>query len=126
MFFDHPVPFLNSFKKNLLTKFYDVWAIYVSSRALTWFYYSHKGKNAPLPGGHIFQPTETIFELVQNIIWKKLRTKFHDDRTINASSRVKNAHPWDIIGKNLLNKFHEYRTINDNYMGNSKVHNYFL
>ncbi|KAH3769097.1 hypothetical protein DPMN_170344 [Dreissena polymorpha] len=39
-------------------------------------YFSHIMKNAPPPGGHVFQPTGTIFEL------------FHDNRTINVASRV--------------------------------------
>ncbi|KAH3753661.1 hypothetical protein DPMN_188303 [Dreissena polymorpha] len=38
-------------------------------------------KNAPPPGGHVFQPTDIIFEL------------FHEDWTINVASRVKNAPP---------------------------------
>ncbi|KAH3887237.1 hypothetical protein DPMN_011253 [Dreissena polymorpha] len=45
-------------------------------------------KNALSPGGHVFQSTRTIFELVQDIIGKNLLTKFHDDRTINGASRV--------------------------------------
>ncbi|KAH3811251.1 hypothetical protein DPMN_139658 [Dreissena polymorpha] len=44
-------------------------------------------------GGHVFQLTETIFELVQSIIETNLLTKFHDDRTINVASKVKNARP---------------------------------
>ncbi|KAH3779419.1 hypothetical protein DPMN_157222 [Dreissena polymorpha] len=76
-------------------------------------------KNAPPPGGHVFQATTTIFEL------------FHDDRTINVASRVKTRKnaipPWrpcfpptgtifkliqDIIGRYLVTKFHADRTIN--------------
>ncbi|KAH3772719.1 hypothetical protein DPMN_174063 [Dreissena polymorpha] len=30
----------------------------------------------------------TIFDLIQDIIWTNLRTKFHDDQTINVASRV--------------------------------------
>ncbi|KAH3804644.1 hypothetical protein DPMN_132933 [Dreissena polymorpha] len=70
----------------------------------------------------------TIFDLIQDIIGKNLRTKFHDDQTINVASRVltrKNAEPTgshvfqpisimfelvqDIIGMNLLTIFHEHR-----------------
>ncbi|KAH3891320.1 hypothetical protein DPMN_015414 [Dreissena polymorpha] len=40
-----------------------------------------RGKNALPPGGHVFHATRTIFKL------------FHDDRTINGASRVKNATP---------------------------------
>ncbi|KAH3819171.1 hypothetical protein DPMN_120904 [Dreissena polymorpha] len=75
-------------------------------------------KNAPSTDGHVFQPTGTIFELVQDIIGTNLLTKFHDDRTINIASRVltrKNATPpwWPYInGANHLTKFHDDRTIN--------------
>ncbi|KAH3716865.1 hypothetical protein DPMN_059596 [Dreissena polymorpha] len=50
-----------------------------------------------------------------NIIGTNLLTKFHDDRKINVTSRVKIAPPlwWQyIIGMNLLTEFHEDRTIN--------------
>ncbi|KAH3739507.1 hypothetical protein DPMN_046159 [Dreissena polymorpha] len=92
----------------------------------------------PPPGGHVFQPTGIVFELVQDIIGMNLMTKFHEDLTINVASRVltrfyyshirKNAPPLcshvfqanvtifeliqDINKKNLLTKFHEDRTIN--------------
>ncbi|KAH3694142.1 hypothetical protein DPMN_081581 [Dreissena polymorpha] len=45
----------------------------------------------PPPGGHVFQPTRTMFELVQYIMGINLLTTFHDDRTINVNSRVKHA-----------------------------------
>ncbi|KAH3854547.1 hypothetical protein DPMN_097090 [Dreissena polymorpha] len=82
----------------------------------------------PPPGGHVFQPTGTIVELVQYFIGTNLLTKFHDDRTINVASRVltrKNAPPHGghvflptgtnfqyFIGINLLTKVQEDRTIN--------------
>ncbi|KAH3711311.1 hypothetical protein DPMN_070816 [Dreissena polymorpha] len=85
-------------------------------------------KNAPPPGGHIFQPTGIIFELIQNIFGMNLLTEFHEDRTINVASRVKNAPPLgshvfqanvtifelfqDIIETNLLTKFHVDWTLN--------------
>ncbi|KAH3865997.1 hypothetical protein DPMN_029045 [Dreissena polymorpha] len=123
---------------NLLTKFHEDLEINVASRVLTRFYYSHIKKNAPPPGGHVFQPTGIIFKLVQDIIGMNLLTKFHEDRTINVASRVltrfyyshirKNAPPLgshvfqanvtifkliqDIIKTNLLTKFHEDWTIN--------------
>ncbi|KAH3775779.1 hypothetical protein DPMN_177186 [Dreissena polymorpha] len=53
---------------NLLTKFHEDRKKIVASRVLTMFYNSHIMKNAPLPGGHVFQPTGIIFELVQDII----------------------------------------------------------
>ncbi|KAH3769553.1 hypothetical protein DPMN_170826 [Dreissena polymorpha] len=37
-----------------LSKFHEDWTINVASRVLTRFYYSHVGKNAPPPCGHVF------------------------------------------------------------------------
>ncbi|KAH3705512.1 hypothetical protein DPMN_080588 [Dreissena polymorpha] len=79
-------------KTNILTKFHEDWIINVASRVIIRFYYSHIIKNAPLPGGHAFQPTGIIFELVQHIIGINLLTKFHEDRTINVALE-KNAPP---------------------------------
>ncbi|KAH3895320.1 hypothetical protein DPMN_019482 [Dreissena polymorpha] len=50
---------------NLVTKFHEDWTLNVASRLLT----SYMIKNAPPPGGHVLQPTLTIFRLVQNNIW---------------------------------------------------------
>ncbi|KAH3878119.1 hypothetical protein DPMN_002003 [Dreissena polymorpha] len=123
---------------NLLTKFHEDRKIYVASRVLTRFYYSLIAKNAPPPGGHVFQPTGIIFKLGQDIIGMNLLTKFYEDQTINVASRVftrfyyshirKNAPPLgshvfeanvtifeliqDIIETNLLTKIHEDRKIN--------------
>ena len=46
---------------NLLTTFHEDQKINVASRVLTRFNYSHKRKNAPPPGRHVFQPTGVIF-----------------------------------------------------------------
>ncbi|KAH3842581.1 hypothetical protein DPMN_116078 [Dreissena polymorpha] len=101
---------------NLLTKFHEDWTINVASRVFTRLYYSHIRKNAPPRGGHIFQPTGIIFELVQDIIGMNLLTKFHEDQTINVASREKNAPPLGShvfqANTNLLTKFHEDWTIN--------------
>ncbi|KAH3841566.1 hypothetical protein DPMN_115033 [Dreissena polymorpha] len=51
-------------------KFHQDWTINVASRVLT-------SKNAPPPGGHVFQPTGIIFELFQDIIGMNFLTKFH-------------------------------------------------
>ncbi|KAH3861487.1 hypothetical protein DPMN_024417 [Dreissena polymorpha] len=80
-------------------------------------------KNAPSTGGHDFQATGTILELVQNIIGTNPRHKFHDEYTINTASKVLTSHVFpptgtiyeliqDIIGTNHLTKFHDDRTIN--------------
>ncbi|KAH3801596.1 hypothetical protein DPMN_155252 [Dreissena polymorpha] len=85
-------------------------------------------KTATPPGGHVFQPTGTIFELVQDIIGTHVLTQFHEYWTKNLTSRVKTATPpgghffqptgtifelvQDIIGTHVLTKFHEDWTIN--------------
>ncbi|KAH3712622.1 hypothetical protein DPMN_072374 [Dreissena polymorpha] len=77
-------------------------------------------KNAPPPGGNVFQPTGIVFELVQDIIRINLLTKFHEDLTINVASKVltrfyyshirKNAPP---LGSHVFQaKLHEDRNIN--------------
>ncbi|KAH3719738.1 hypothetical protein DPMN_062609 [Dreissena polymorpha] len=80
----------------LLTKFHEDRIINVASRVLT-------RKNAPPPGGHVFQPTGIlknapplsnhvfkanvpIFKLIQDIIETNRLTKFHEDWTINVAS----------------------------------------
>ncbi|KAH3886213.1 hypothetical protein DPMN_010214 [Dreissena polymorpha] len=137
-------------KTNLLTKFHEDWTIHVASRVLAMknapplfhddrrINVTSRGKMSRLRGGHVFQPTVIIFELVQDIIGMNLLTEFHEDRTINVASRVltrfyyshirKNAPPLgshvfqsnviifeliqDINKTNLLTKFHEDWTIN--------------
>ncbi|KAH3860812.1 hypothetical protein DPMN_023736 [Dreissena polymorpha] len=78
-------------------------------------------------GGHVFQPTGTIFEVIQDTIGTNVLTKFHDDRTINvASSKMPRSmaamffnqlEPFSSsskisLGKNILTKFHDDLTIN--------------
>ncbi|KAH3730919.1 hypothetical protein DPMN_056920 [Dreissena polymorpha] len=62
---------------HVLTKFHEDWTKNVTSR-----------ETATPPGSHVFQPTRTIFELVQDIIITNVLTKFHEDWTINVTSRV--------------------------------------
>ncbi|KAH3898084.1 hypothetical protein DPMN_022285 [Dreissena polymorpha] len=96
------------------------------------FNYSLRRKNPRLPGSHIFQQTLTISELILDVISNNVLTKFHEDWTINAISRVLKRkipcpglaamffHPTgtftelaqDMIGKNHLTTFHEDWTIN--------------
>ncbi|KAH3799549.1 hypothetical protein DPMN_153159 [Dreissena polymorpha] len=134
----------NIIETNLLTKFHVDWTINVASRVLTrkkcpahwWPYIIGTNlltkvltrKNAPPPGGHVFQPTGIIFKLFQDIIGMNLLTEFHEDRTVNVASRVKNAPPlgshvfqsnvtiFELIQTikktNLLTKFHEDWSIN--------------
>ncbi|KAH3784723.1 hypothetical protein DPMN_162688 [Dreissena polymorpha] len=98
----------NIIETNLLTKLHEDWTIYVASRVLTRFYYSHiesyKEKCAA-PAGHVSEATKIIFELIQDIIGTNLLTKFHDDRKINVTSRAltrKNASPpwWPCFSTN--------------------------
>ncbi|KAH3895468.1 hypothetical protein DPMN_019633 [Dreissena polymorpha] len=101
-------------------KFHEDWTINVTFGP--YMYY----EKCPNPGGHVFQPTRTIFELVQDIIGTILLTKVHKDRTINVASRVKCPAQWlpFIIRTNLCTKFHGDRTINANiYAARRQTHN---
>ncbi|KAH3840958.1 hypothetical protein DPMN_114416 [Dreissena polymorpha] len=90
--------------------------------------YSNIRKNAQLTGGHVFQPSGTIFKLVQEIMGTNLLTKFHDERTINVLLKpckekctAPGGHVFQptifelaqgFITTNLLTNFYEDRTIN--------------
>ncbi|KAH3846795.1 hypothetical protein DPMN_089102 [Dreissena polymorpha] len=92
-------------------------------------------KNAPHPGGHVFQPTGTIlelspdifrtninvtsrvltrpelfFELIQDIIKTNVLTKFHADWTINLTFRVL-TRLYNSLGIQLLTKFESRQPI---------------
>ncbi|KAH3816098.1 hypothetical protein DPMN_117606 [Dreissena polymorpha] len=98
---------------NLLTKFHEDWTINVASR-----------EKFPVPDGHDFKATKTIFELIQDIIGTNLQTKFHDDRIINVTSTVlTSGHAFlpirtifelncHIQKRHVLTKFHEHWTKN--------------
>ncbi|KAH3846603.1 hypothetical protein DPMN_088906 [Dreissena polymorpha] len=69
---------------NLLTKFHEDWTINVLTRELsffnrlfTCFHYIHIEKTAPLPGGHVFPPIMTIFELAKNVTSRVFTCFFH-------------------------------------------------
>ncbi|KAH3793994.1 hypothetical protein DPMN_147523 [Dreissena polymorpha] len=86
----------------------------------------HIEKTAPPPGGHVFRPTMTIFELVRDIYTidkTNVLTKFHEDWTKNVTFRVftcchyihieKTAPPPGGINRtNVLTKLYENQTIN--------------
>ncbi|KAH3865897.1 hypothetical protein DPMN_028944 [Dreissena polymorpha] len=132
MLFNQPKPLYH--EANLQTKFHEDGIINMATRVLTrekcpapWWPFLTKFhaigpyiwplgcKNAPPNGGHVFQSTGTIFELVQDIIGTILVTRFHEDKTIHVTSRVltrKMHRPTDIIVTNLLTKFHDGRTKN--------------
>ncbi|KAH3719713.1 hypothetical protein DPMN_062580 [Dreissena polymorpha] len=131
---------LNSHTKetNVLTTFHENWAKNVTSRVFPCFHYIHIENTAPPPGGHVFSPIWTIFELVQEINKTNVLTNFHDDWAKIVTSRVftrKTAPPTgtsfelnqdiiktniltnfelgrDFIGAKLLTKFHEDGTRN--------------
>ncbi|KAH3735437.1 hypothetical protein DPMN_041966 [Dreissena polymorpha] len=85
-------------RTNILTKFPEDLTKIVTFRVLTTFYYSyiyhynvqyiHIRKNAPPPGCHVFQPTKTIVQLVQDITGINFLTKFYEDQTINLAYRA--------------------------------------
>ncbi|KAH3859321.1 hypothetical protein DPMN_102039 [Dreissena polymorpha] len=121
---------------HVLTKFHEDWTINVTFRVFTCFHYIHIEKTAPAPGGHVFSPIWTIFELVRDINETNVSTKFHDYWAKIVTSRVftMNTSPppgshlhedWashvtstvfelsrGINGTNVLTKFHEDGTIN--------------
>ncbi|KAH3700878.1 hypothetical protein DPMN_075859 [Dreissena polymorpha] len=95
---------------HVLTKFHEDWTKNVTSR-----------ETATPPGSHVFQPTRTIFELVQDIIITNVLTKFHENWTINVTSRENCSPPGghvfhptgtmfelvqDFIGTHVPTKFH--------------------
>ncbi|KAH3770637.1 hypothetical protein DPMN_171929 [Dreissena polymorpha] len=104
----------------LLSKFHEDRKINMASRVLTRFYFSHIRKNDPPFCGHVFQPTDIIFELIHDIIGINLLTKknappcgchvFQANVTIFKLIQ-------DIIKTNLLTKFHEDPTMNENVDG---------
>ncbi|KAH3867877.1 hypothetical protein DPMN_031014 [Dreissena polymorpha] len=65
---------------NLLTEFHDDWTKKCGFKSVN-------KEKCSAPGGHVFQPTATIFKLVQDIIGTNLLTKFHDHQTINLYIR---------------------------------------
>ncbi|KAH3872177.1 hypothetical protein DPMN_035392 [Dreissena polymorpha] len=80
---------------NLLTKCHEDWTINVASREkcpAPWQpCFSSKlltRKTAPPPGGHVFSPIWTIFDLVRDINETNVLTKFHDDWAKIVTSRV--------------------------------------
>ncbi|KAH3711748.1 hypothetical protein DPMN_071421 [Dreissena polymorpha] len=75
-------------KTHLLTKFHEDWTKSVTSRVFTCFHYIHIEKTAPPPGGHVFSPIWTIFELVRDINETNVLTKFHNDWAKIVTSRV--------------------------------------
>ncbi|KAH3870751.1 hypothetical protein DPMN_033941 [Dreissena polymorpha] len=121
---------VTSRKTHVLTKFHEHWTKNVTSRG---------EKTALPPGGHVFLPIWTIFELVRDINKTSVLTKFHDDWAKIVTSRVFTLpykeycpFPWrpywasnvtstvftsfelsrGINGTNVLTKFPENQTIN--------------
>ncbi|KAH3827963.1 hypothetical protein DPMN_129909 [Dreissena polymorpha] len=125
-------------KTHVLTKFHEHWTKNVTSRVFPCFHFIHIEKTAPPPGGHVFSPIWTIFELVRDINETNVLTKFHDDWAKIVTSRPYKEYcptpgghlheDWasnvtstvftsfelsrGINGTNVLTKFHEDQTIN--------------
>ncbi|KAH3704885.1 hypothetical protein DPMN_079946 [Dreissena polymorpha] len=111
-------------KTHVQTKFHEDWTKNVTARVFTCFHYIHIEKTAKPPGGHVFSPIWTIFELFRDINATKVLTKFRDDWAKILTSRVftrNTALPpgghvfqWtgSINGTNVLTKFHEDPKIN--------------
>ncbi|KAH3790672.1 hypothetical protein DPMN_168877 [Dreissena polymorpha] len=127
-------------RKNVLPKFHEDWTKNVTSGVFTFVHYIHIEKTAPPPGGHVFSPIWTIFELVRDINETYVFTKFHDnwDFHIKSTAPPPGGHVFQrtgtifelnqhIIktniltnfelsrgtnGTNVLTKFHKERTIN--------------
>ncbi|KAH3803029.1 hypothetical protein DPMN_156727 [Dreissena polymorpha] len=75
-------------KTHVQTKFHEHWTKNVTSRVFPCFHYLHIEKTAPPPGGNVFSPIWTIFELVQEINKTNVLTNFHDDWAKIVTSRV--------------------------------------
>ncbi|KAH3788224.1 hypothetical protein DPMN_166359 [Dreissena polymorpha] len=75
---------------NLLTKFHEDPTIYVAATVLPrQIFMTHNGKRPPPPpGGHVYLPRQTIFELNCRIQETNVPNKFHQDWAKNVSSRL--------------------------------------
>ncbi|KAH3733892.1 hypothetical protein DPMN_040331 [Dreissena polymorpha] len=83
-------------RTNVQTKFHEDWTINVTPRVLTSKTALPPGGNRKLPrlpGGHVFSPIWTIFELVQDINKTNVLIKFHDAWAKIVTSRVNTAPP---------------------------------
>ena len=74
-------------------------------------------KKPSLPGGHVFQPTRTIFKLGKDIIRINILIKLHEVRTINVAFRVLRRFCYSHIRKNeptpgrhVLTDWNNFRT----------------
>ncbi|KAH3711205.1 hypothetical protein DPMN_070707 [Dreissena polymorpha] len=121
-------------RTNRLTKFHDDRTMNMASRVLIRKnpppLVASRVKNAPFPGGHVFQPTGIIFLTHRTtnvasrpytekcpaiIIETNLLTKFHEDWTINVASRPykeKCPTPGGHVFKATKIILHEHRKIN--------------
>ncbi|KAH3778344.1 hypothetical protein DPMN_179799 [Dreissena polymorpha] len=110
---------------NFLTKFHEDWTKNVTSRVFICFHIYTYIENCPAPGGLVFSPIWTIFELVRDIIETNVLTKFHDvwAKIMGIKCNFYSVYKVflsltyfelgrGIIGTNVLTKFHEDRTIN--------------
>ncbi|KAH3792730.1 hypothetical protein DPMN_146229 [Dreissena polymorpha] len=75
-------------KTKVQTRFHEYWTVNETPRVLTRFTYSHIGKTALPPGGHVFLPIRTIFKLNRRIQETNVLTTFHEDWTKSVTSRA--------------------------------------
>ncbi|KAH3841594.1 hypothetical protein DPMN_115064 [Dreissena polymorpha] len=90
---------------NVRTKFNENRTRNVASLVFTRFLFSQIWKPAPPTGGHVFQRTGITFQLYQHIIKPNILTKLHEYWACYVTSRV-------FTRINLLTKFHDDRTRN--------------
>ncbi|KAH3844640.1 hypothetical protein DPMN_086899 [Dreissena polymorpha] len=113
-------------KTHVLTKFHEHWTKNVTSRVFPCFHYIHIEKTASPPGGHVFSPIWTIFELFQELIkamktaqptgghvFQHTGTSFELNKDIIKTNILTNFELGrDFTGAKLLTKFHEDGTRN--------------
>ncbi|KAH3749099.1 hypothetical protein DPMN_183590 [Dreissena polymorpha] len=67
--------------------FHEDWAIYVTLRVKTAPLPGGHENCAP-PGGHVFQPSKILLNSAEKTLRANVMIKFHEDWTINVTSRV--------------------------------------
>ncbi|KAH3871559.1 hypothetical protein DPMN_034764 [Dreissena polymorpha] len=111
-------------KINVLTKFYDDWQKIVTLRVFTSFSrknlltkchedWAKNVKKTPPPGGHVFLPIRTIYELNCRIQETNVLTKFHKDWAKNKTAPSPGGHVFPLITT-------IFKLIRDIYITNAK------
>ncbi|KAH3880126.1 hypothetical protein DPMN_004039 [Dreissena polymorpha] len=101
---------------NVLTKFHEDWTKNVTSLAFTCFHYIHIEKTALPPGGHVFSPIWTFFELLRDINKTNILTKFHDVWAKMNTSTPPGGHVFQRtetifeLNQHIINRYSNTRT----------------